>query len=92
MIGLGRTSLSLFGMVAVVAAVLASATIWLVLTDPVTVANSVTQGDVSPLVRELASAVYEALRGLLKYLVARALGPRPAAPPYRFPTRNFVST
>jgi hypothetical protein len=68
MIGLGRTSLSLFGMVAVVAAVLASATIWLVLTDPVTVANSVNQGDVSPLVRELASAVYEALRGLLKYL------------------------
>jgi hypothetical protein len=68
MIGLGRTSLSLFGMVAVVAAVLASATIWLVLTDPVTVANSVNQGDVSPLVRELASAVFEALRGLLKYL------------------------
>ena len=68
MIGLGRTSLSLFGTVAVVAAVLASATIWLVLTDPVTVANSVNQGDVSPLVRELASAVYEALRGLLKYL------------------------
>jgi len=68
MYGLGRTSLSLFGMVAVVAAVLASATIWLVLTDPVTVANSVNQGDVSPLVRELASAVYEALKGLLKYL------------------------
>jgi len=68
MIGLGRTSLSLVGMVAVVAAVLASATIWLVLTDPVTVANSVNQGDVSPLVRELATAVYEALKGLLKYL------------------------
>ncbi len=66
--GLGRTSLSLFGMVAVVAAVLASATIWLVLTDPVTVANSVNQGDVAPLVRELASAVYEAIKGLLKYL------------------------
>jgi hypothetical protein len=66
--GFGRTSLSLFGMVAVVAAVLASATIWLVLTDPVTVANSVNQGDVSPLVRELASAVFEALKGLLKYL------------------------
>ncbi len=68
MIGLGRTSLSLFGMVAVVSAVLASATIWLVLTDPVTVANSVNQGDVSPLVRELATAVFEALKGLLKYL------------------------
>jgi hypothetical protein len=68
MIGLGRTSLSLFGMIAVVAAVLATATIWLVLTDPVSVANSVNEGDVSPLVRELASAVFEALKGLLKYL------------------------
>jgi hypothetical protein len=66
--GLGRTSLSLFGMVAVVAAVLASATIWLVLTDPVTVANSVNEGNVSPLVRELASALFEAIKGLLKYL------------------------
>ncbi len=66
--GLGRMSLSLFGMVAVVSAILATATIWLVLTDPVTVANSVNQGDVSPLVRQLASVVYEALKGLLKYL------------------------
>lgn len=61
-------SLSLFGVIAVVSAVLATATIWLVLTDPVTVANSVNQGDVSPLVRELASVMYEALKGLLKYL------------------------
>jgi hypothetical protein len=68
MIGLARMSLSLFGAVAVISAILATATIWLVLTDPVTVANSVNQGDVSPLVRQLASAVYEALKGLLKYL------------------------
>jgi hypothetical protein len=54
--------------VAVISAILATATIWLVLTDPVTVANSVNQGDVSPLVRQLASVVYEALKGLLKYL------------------------
>jgi hypothetical protein len=58
----------LFGAVAVISAILATATIWLVLTDPVTVANSVNQGDVSPLVRQLASVVYEALKGLLKYL------------------------
>jgi hypothetical protein len=68
MTGLGRTSLSLFGTVAVISAVLASATIWLVLSDPVTVANAVNEGDVSPLLRELATAVYEALKGLLKYL------------------------
>jgi len=51
-----------------VAALLAVATIWLMLTDPVTVANSVNEGDISPLVRQLASVMYEALRGLLKYL------------------------
>ena len=68
MMGLARMSLSLFGAVAVISAILAIATIWLVLTDPVTVANSVNQGDVSPLVRQLASVVYEALKGLLKYL------------------------
>ncbi|RPJ70352.1 MAG: hypothetical protein EHM24_01600 [Acidobacteria bacterium] len=68
MIGLARMSLSLFGMIAVVAAILATATIWLLLTDPVTVANSVSEGDVSPLVRQFASAVYEALKGLLRYL------------------------
>ncbi len=73
MTGLGRTSLSLFGTIAVISAVLATATIWLVLSDPVTVANAVNEGDVSPLVRELATAVYEALKGLLKYLVAGGL-------------------
>jgi hypothetical protein len=66
--GFGRTSLSLFGVIAVLAALMATATIWLVLTDPVTVATSVNEGDVSPLVRELASAVLAALKGLLKYL------------------------
>jgi hypothetical protein len=68
MMGLARMSVSLVGTVAVVAALLAVATIWLMLTDPVTVANSVNEGDISPLVRQLASAMYEALRGLLKYL------------------------
>jgi hypothetical protein len=65
---LARTSVSLFGMVAVVSAVLAGATIWLLLTNPVTVADAVNQGDVSPLVKELAQVVYAALQGLLKYL------------------------
>ena len=65
---LTRTSVSLFGMVAVVSAVLAGATIWLLLTNPVTVADAVNQGDVSPLVKELAQVVYAALEGLLKYL------------------------
>ena len=52
----------------VVAAIVASATIWLVLTDPVTVANAVNEGEISPLVRQLADIIYRALAGLLDYL------------------------
>ena len=61
-------SVSLFGALAIVSAVLAGATIWLLLTDPVTVADAVETGEVSPLMKELAGVLYDALRGLLKYL------------------------
>ena len=50
------------------AAILAGATIWLLLTDPVTVLNAVDEGQVSPLVRQLADILYNALAGLLNYL------------------------
>jgi len=50
------------------AAILAGATIWLLLTDPVTVLNAVDEGQVSPLVRQLAEILYNALVGLLDYL------------------------
>jgi hypothetical protein len=63
-----RLSASLFATIAVLAVVLAGATIWLLLTDPVTVAESVNQGQVSPLVQELATVLYTAFRGLLRYL------------------------
>jgi hypothetical protein len=66
-----RLSLSLVGVVGVIAVALAGATIWLLVTQPVTTAEQIsaaTQGDVSPLVRELAGAIYNALQGLLKYL------------------------
>jgi hypothetical protein len=64
----GRMSLSLIGVVGALAATLAGATIWLLLADPVTVADAVSEGDVTPLVKALASLLYEALRDLLKYL------------------------
>jgi len=51
-----------------VAAVIAGATIWLLLTDPVTVATAVESGEVSPLVRQLADVLYNAIVGLLDYL------------------------
>jgi hypothetical protein len=59
---------SLFTVIAIVAIVLAASTIWLFVTNPVTVANAVNEGDVSPLVRSLAQVLYQALSGLLKYL------------------------
>ena len=59
---------SLFTCIALVSIMLAGATIWLFLTNPITVANAVNEGDVSPLIRNLAQVIYQALSGLLKYL------------------------
>jgi len=53
---------------AAMATIIAGATIWLVLTDPVTVANALDEGEISPLVRQLAEVIYKALSGLLEYL------------------------
>ena len=61
-------SFSLVGVVGLLAIIMAGATVWLLLTDPVTVAESVDSGEVSPLVRSLAGSIYDALRQLLKYL------------------------
>jgi hypothetical protein len=65
--GLGRVA-SVAGLVAALAAVVAGATIWLMLTDPVTVATAVDEGEISPLVRQLAQVLYNAVAGLLDYL------------------------
>ena len=61
-------SVSLAGTIAILSAIVAGATIWLLLTDPVTVADAVDSGEVSPLVRQLAGVLYNALAGLLRYL------------------------
>jgi hypothetical protein len=65
---LQRLSVSLFGLIAIISVVLAAAVVWLLVTNPVTVATAVSEGDVSPLVRQLAQVLFEALSGLLKYL------------------------
>ena len=65
--GLDRVT-SLGVVVGMVSAVVAGATIWLVITDPVTVASAIEGGEVSPLVRRLAEVLYNALSGLLAYL------------------------
>ncbi|MFN8061258.1 MAG: hypothetical protein U0Q12_19010 [Vicinamibacterales bacterium] len=65
---IARVSISIFALVAVLAGTLGVATIWLLLTDPVSVATAVNTGEVSPIVRALADALVQALRGLLRFL------------------------
>ena len=65
---LQRIGVSLFTLIAVVSIVLAAATIWLFLTNPITVANAVNEGEITPLVRNLAEVLLAAFGGLLKYL------------------------
>ena len=63
-----RVGLSLFGLIAIVSVVLTAAVVWLFLTNPVTVATAISDGEISPIVRSLAEVLYQALAGLLKYL------------------------
>ena len=65
--GLDRVT-SLGVLIGVLSAIVAGATIWLVVTDPVTVASAIEGGEVSPFVRRLAEVLYNALAGLLTYL------------------------
>lgn len=62
-----RVGLSVMGAIGVVGLVLAIATAWLLLTSPVTVANAVSEGDITPFIRDLAAVVLDALQGLLDY-------------------------
>jgi hypothetical protein len=66
--GFSNRLFSLVGIIGLFALVIAGATVWLVLTDPVTVAESIDSGEVSPLVQSLAGSIYDALVALLKYL------------------------
>ena len=59
--GLANRLFSLVGIVGLFAAVIAGATVWLLLTDPVTVAESMDSGEVTPLVQSLAGSIYDAL-------------------------------
>ena len=59
---------SVVGIIGLIALVIAGATVWLLLTDPVTVAESIDAGEVSPIVQSLAGSIYDAIVRLLKYL------------------------
>lgn len=63
-----EVGLSLFGAISFLVVVLALATVWLFITSPITVATAVSEGEISPFVRELADVLLQAIQGLLKYL------------------------
>ena len=60
--------MSLIGVIALIVVIIALAAVWLFLTNPVTVATAVSDGEISPFVRDLADVLLRALQGLLKYL------------------------
>lgn len=63
-----RWSLSLIAVSGVLAATLAAATIWLLITDPVAISTTTASGDVGPFVRAVGDVIVEALKGLFQYL------------------------
>jgi hypothetical protein len=66
-----RFSVSLVAIIGLMAATIAGATIWLLLTDPVRsadAASALVHGDMSPFASAIGSVLYDALRGLFKYL------------------------
>jgi hypothetical protein len=65
---LRRWSVSLVAIIGLFAATVAGATLWLLFTDPVTLADRVATGEVGPLMEAIGSVIVGALRGLFKYL------------------------
>jgi hypothetical protein len=65
---LARWSVSLVAVIGVLAATIAGAAIWLMVTDPVTVANAVSTNDVTPIMRAIGAVILDALKGLFQYL------------------------
>lgn len=63
-----NVGIGVFGALLTLGTVVAGAAVWLLFTNPVTIADAVNDGEISPLVQDLARAIFEALRGLLRYL------------------------
>jgi hypothetical protein len=63
-----KLALAAMGGTAVGSAVLAGLTVWLVLTQPLTVATVVTDHDVTPLVQAVMGILRDLLSGLVRYL------------------------
>jgi len=60
--------LTLTSLAGVATSGIAAMTIWLLLTQPLTVANAVNARDLTPLVQATASALFTALAAVIRYL------------------------
>jgi len=63
-----RWSVSLVAIIGLLAATIAGATIWLLVSDPASIANAVSTGEVTPAMKAIGAVIFDALRGLFKYL------------------------
>lgn len=66
-----RWSVSLIAIIGAMAATMAGATVWLLVTDPVRGADTAAaliKGDPSPFMQAIGAVIYDALKGLFKYL------------------------
>jgi hypothetical protein len=62
---------SLAAVIGLLASTIAAVVIWLLITDPVQTANNagrLTSGEVSPIMQAIGAVIYDALKGLFKYL------------------------
>ena len=65
---LDRVAPTMLGMVGLTVTLVAASTVWLFLMSPVTVATAMTGGSISPLLRQIADAVFQTLTAMLRYL------------------------
>jgi hypothetical protein len=63
-----QIGISVVGAILFFGVVIVGATVWLFLTDPQPVASAINEGQYSPLIQELARVIFDALRGLFRYL------------------------
>ena len=63
-----QRSLSLAAIIGVLTAIFAAGLIYLLVTQPVSTAESIANGEISPLLSAVGGVLYNALRGILKFL------------------------
>jgi hypothetical protein len=63
-----KLAMAAMGGTAIGSALLAGLTVWLLLTQPMTVATVVTDHDVTPLLQVVVGVLHDVLSGLVRYL------------------------